>query len=112
MRKSTLRKLKTLGLIALIFAVFFIMITLFGGEHHNEKLEGATYKVTWDYVNLRSEPSLKAEIMYRLLGGSEVTLTGDTFTILGGDGKAHDELWYEVITKKGDIGWITADATE
>lgn len=112
MRKAELQRKVVIGIfIVLFFLLVFIFIKSLCGEHFYKNLKGTETTISWDYVNLRDGHTENANIITNLIQNDEVTLTGNKYDILGGDGKSHD-VWLEITTKNGITGWIVGDAID
>ena len=92
------------GALALLVLVI-IVATQNSGSKYSSDLDGETRRIGWELVNLREEPSTRAEIFAELENGDTVTLTGWGYHVLGGN-DVPEEDWVQVRTQEGQTGWI------
>lgn len=112
MKKAEMQRKVVIGLLVILFFVLvFIFIKSFCGEHFYKDLKGTETTVSWEYVNLRDDHKENSKVIMTLIQNDEVTLTGNKYDYLGGDGKSHD-VWLEITTKNGITGWIVGDAID
>ena len=100
----TAKSRQILLLVAFIIIVS-LMITAFFGKQFNEDTVGQEVSIDWEEVNVREDHSTSSEIITSLTRGKVVTLTGNSFEYLGGDGRNNDS-WTEIELPNGTIGWV------
>ena len=64
---------------------------------------GDDAKVTWMKINLRTAPIVPQEYYGNSIAQLE---EGTKLTIIGGPACAHEGTWWQVRTRKGQVGWV------
>lgn len=99
---------------AIIGTVFVLMIVapnLLSRKKFNSDNVGREVRIEWEEVNLRKGHSALEKVITTLHKGSSVTLTGNSYNCLIGNGIATDS-WVEVELKNGTTGWVVTTSIE
>lgn len=96
-------------LISLIIFLLIFVLSLFVkfnfGKQFKEDNVGRQVCIEWEEVNLREGYSTLEKVITTLHEGSSVTLTGNYYDCLIGNGLSTDS-WTEVKLKDGTTGWV------
>lgn len=103
---------KLFSILAATIVVVALLLSFCSCSRHSNNLSGKEARIVWDEVNLRSSHTVTSEVLTSLSRGDKVTLTGDHFEYLGGDGSSSAENWVEVILPDNTTGWIVQSSVD
>ena len=95
-----MKKIRNIAVAVVVLVALVWVIT--PSEKFDEDLAGDTMRVSYEKVNVRTEPNTDSEIVDQRYLGAEVELTGNVYSSIFDTNVA----WYET----SDGNWITANA--
>lgn len=92
-----------IGLLVVVLTI--VVSSLSSGKKFKSNNVGREVRIEWEEVNVRKGYSTTDSVITTLRNGSSVTLTGNSYDYLMGNGIATDS-WTEIELKDGTTGWV------
>lgn len=102
---SSIKDVLPIGIMIIAIILLICAVASHYGKQFNQDNVGRQVLIQWEEVNLRESCDTSKKVITTLRKGSTVTLTGNYYECLIGDGLPTDS-WTEVQLDNGTIGWI------
>ena len=104
-----MKKITKVFLLVIVVLAIVVVIKQITGEHYREEYNGKIVQIKYEYVNFRSSPKVKNNIIGTISLGQNVILTGHEYDYLGGSKYSTEDKWIEV-EYNGTTGWVVSES--